>query len=108
MAAAAPQIIALRGEYDIYNQPALEDALAPACLMPQVIVDFSDVRYIDSTALSVLVRMRKERAKCGYEPARFAGLHRNLKLILRVSGLEHVWPQFDTVEDALGTVAKTA
>lgn len=108
MAIAAPSIITLRGEFDIHNQAALEQALAPAWHVRDVIIDFTGVPYIDSSALSVLIRMHKKRNSFGYEPARFAGLQRSLTLIFHVSGLEHVWPRFETVDDAVASFSKIA
>jgi anti-anti-sigma factor len=97
----APCIISLRGEFDIYNRAALEDALLPAYNAPNVVIDFSNVRYMDSTALAVLVRKRRRRAELGYPPAAFAGMSSNLAHILRISGLQDLWPACETLDEAI-------
>ena len=94
-------VITLRGDYDLYNKPALEDALAPAYRNPNVVIDFTNVRFLDSSALSVLVRKRNRRSTFGFPPARFAGVSENVQRILLISGLGNVWPQYKTVEEAL-------
>ena len=50
-------IIVLRGEHDLATVPLVEDALARARLAgPPVVVDLTDVAFIDSSIISVLVR----------------------------------------------------
>jgi anti-anti-sigma factor len=50
----------LTGEYDVVNCRELEDAIAEACLeSDNVVIDFTDVRYIDSAAISALLRCFK-------------------------------------------------
>ena len=49
-------IIVLRGEHDLATVPLVEDALARARLAGPVVVDLTDVAFIDSSIISVLVR----------------------------------------------------
>lgn len=96
-------VITLSGEYDLYNKSTLEDALNAGLDAQKLVIDFRKVRYMDSSGLSALVCMRKERAARGYPVERFAGLNTNLRMIVRISGLGEVWPQYDAVEDAVSS-----
>lgn len=97
----SPRVVKLHGEFDIYNKPALEEALLPVYEAREAVIDFSAVRYMDSTALSVLVLMHKRRMELGFPPACFAGVNESVALILRVSGLQQVWPQYPSTQEAL-------
>ena len=54
-------------EYDIGCKERLREGLARLAVVPNVVLDFTDVTYIDSTVLSELIRMHKVRAAKGYE-----------------------------------------
>lgn len=100
-----PFLIVLAGEYDIYNQDALVQQLLPAHDHRFVVIDFRDVRYIDSTALTVLVRMRKNRAAQGYPPAHLCGLRPSVRQIFEVTQLESMWPIFPSAYEAIAAFA---
>ena len=53
-------VVRLGGELDLYNAPQVREALAEATAdSPQrVVVDLSEVEFIDSTALGVLIEAR--------------------------------------------------
>lgn len=95
-----PQIISLSGEFDIHNVPKLEAVLRPTIQMPRVVVDFSGVRYFDSTAISVLIKIRKARAERGFVPKRFVGLNPSMRHVFKITQLDSIWPLFDDIESA--------
>lgn len=98
----SPLIIKLsEPEYHIYCRDRLAEALAAAQDKPFVVVDFSGVRYIDSTALSELILCRKRRAARGYPPKRFAGVSSAVRRVLTTTNLNTIWPMFDSVADAV-------
>lgn len=90
-------------EYDVYNTSVLSEALASTLDHREVIVDFKHVRHIDSTALGVLVGIRKRRAALGFPPMRFIGTSKAVRMILRVSSLDQIWPVYDTLEEAIAS-----
>src|ERR671936_629336 len=53
-------IVRLGGEIDLYNAPAVREALLAACSEgpERVVVDLSEVEFLDSTALGALVEAR--------------------------------------------------
>jgi anti-anti-sigma factor len=102
-AASEPMVIHLTGEYDISTSHTLAYALEPSYGAPNVVVDFSGVTYIDSTALSEMIRCRKRRAALAFPPKRFAGVNLQVRLILETTNLDKIWPIFDSVQEALAS-----
>jgi anti-sigma B factor antagonist len=94
-------VIKLGGELDLYNAPQVRDALTTACAdSPQrVVVDLSEVDFIDSTALGVLIEARtrvdNRRAFLLAAP----GLE--TRRALEISGLDRHFTVHDSVSEAL-------
>src|SRR5438045_8436187 len=57
-------VVSLAGELDLYNAEEVRSALLEACAAePEVlVVDLGEVRFIDSTALGVLIEARSRMA----------------------------------------------
>src|SRR5262249_61249236 len=53
-------VVSLAGELDLYNAQRLRETLLACCAErpDRLIVDLSDVKFIDSTALGVLIEAR--------------------------------------------------
>ena len=53
-------VVSLAGELDLYNAHAVREALIACCdeAPERLIVDLSEVKFIDSTALGVLIEAR--------------------------------------------------
>ena len=94
-------VVKLGGELDLYNAPTVRDALANACGdgAQRVVVDLSDVEFIDSTALGVLIeartRLNNRRAFLLAAP----GLE--TRRALEISGLDRHFALYDSVSEAL-------
>ena len=95
------RVVRLAGELDLYNAPAVRDALTQACAdgPRTVIVDLSEVEFIDSTALGVLIEARtKLPNRDGF---RLAGPGLETRRALQISGLDRHFSVHQTVEEAL-------
>jgi anti-sigma B factor antagonist len=96
-------VIALAGELDLYNAHVVRDALLQCCAEApeRLVVDLSEVKFIDSTALGVLIegrtRMSNRRAFLLAAP----GLE--TKRALEVSGLDRHFSVHDSVDEALSS-----
>jgi len=94
------------GEIDIATSPRLFDALLVAVgHSPRVVVDISDVTFVDSTGLNVLVSgLHHARGQHG-ELALVgpAGIVRNA---LHVTGLHRLFVIRDSVEEAASAIAR--
>jgi anti-sigma B factor antagonist len=96
-------IVSLAGELDLYNaeevRRALLDSLADGAEL--LVVDLSEVTFIDSTALGVLIEARSRMAvRSGF---RLAAPGLEVRRALEVSGLDRHFVVRDTVADAVGS-----
>jgi anti-sigma B factor antagonist len=96
-------IVSLAGELDLYNaeevRRALLDTLAEGAEL--LVVDLSEVTFIDSTALGVLIEARSRMAdRSGF---RLAAPGLEVRRALEVSGLDRHFVVRDTVADAVGS-----
>ena len=100
-AAGQARVIKLGGELDLYNAPQMREALFGACEdTPQrIVVDLSEVEFIDSTALGVLIearsRLNNRRAFLLAAP----GLE--TRRALEISGLDRHFGVHNSVSEAL-------
>jgi anti-sigma B factor antagonist len=65
-----------------------------------VILDLSEVEYMDSSALGVLLGLQRA-ARLNGGSLVLCGLHENLARILKITSLEGVFKIYRTVEEAL-------
>jgi anti-anti-sigma factor len=93
-------VVRLVGEIDLYNAAEVGTALdevardAPA----RVVVDLSEVEFVDSTALGTLIEARKQ---LGNGTLFLAAAGAQVRRALEVAGLIDHFPVRDTVDDAL-------
>jgi anti-sigma B factor antagonist len=94
-------IVQLAGELDLYNAPAVRDALlhANADNPGRVVVDLSEVEFIDSTALGVLIEARSRFAN--REAFLLASPGLETRRALEISGLDRHFAVHETVDSAL-------
>ena len=94
-------VVRLGGELDLYNAPAVREALMRACLdgPKKVVVDLSEVEFMDSTALGVLIEARTRMPnRNGFF---LAGPGLETRRALEISGLDRHFAVKATVEEAL-------
>lgn len=98
-------VVSLASELDLYNAEDVRAALLECCAEdPSVlVVDLAEVTFIDSTALGVLIEARSRLAE--RDAFRLAAPGLETRRALEVSGLDHHFSVFDTVDDALGSGA---
>lgn len=94
-------LIALEGELDLERAPSLKWALVDAvdAGYKQLVVDLTQVRFMDSTALSVLVGVNKS-LDIGARMA-IVCVNPNVLKIFELSGMDGAFAIFPTVERAL-------
>ncbi|MGH3655312.1 MAG: STAS domain-containing protein, partial [Micromonosporaceae bacterium] len=91
-------VIGLSGDLDLATAPELRTALLEALTeRDNIVVDMSDLRFLDSTGLGVLVRVHK-KAKALNGVVAFAAVPGNVVKILEVTCLDRVFPVYPTVE----------
>jgi anti-sigma B factor antagonist len=98
-------IIDLKGEVDLYTAPEFKQHLLKQIEggVTQIIVDFSDTTFIDSTTLGVLVGGVKRLRPVGGQLVLVCS-DRNIIKIFEITGLHRVFDIHNSREDALEAV----
>jgi anti-sigma B factor antagonist len=96
-------VVALAGELDLYNAHVVRDALLKcATEAPErLVVDLSAVKFIDSTALGVLIEARTRMANRRAFLLAAPGLE--TRRALEVSGLDRHFSVHDSLDEALSS-----
>ena len=99
-------VISLTGEVDLYTAPEFKQQLLDVIGEggKDIVVDFSDTTFIDSTTLGVLVggvkRLRAQEGRLSLVCS-----DRNITKIFEITGLDRVFPIHASREEALQAVA---
>jgi anti-sigma B factor antagonist len=95
-------VVRLAGELDLYNAPTVREALADALGRgpARLVVDLSEVTFVDSTALGTFVEAHSKVG--GGDRFALAAPGLEARRALEVSGLARHFAVFDTVESAVG------
>jgi anti-sigma B factor antagonist len=95
------RVVRLAGELDLYNAAVVRKTLVEACTdgPAKVVVDLSEVEFIDSTALGVLIEARTRLPnRKGFL---LAGPRLETRRALEISGLDRHFAVHDSVDEAL-------
>jgi len=71
----------------------------------KLLIDFSGVTFINSSAIGVMVSAHTSYSKRSWE-LKFCGINKNVHLVLAVTNLNRVFSICEQREDALGTFAQ--
>ena len=98
-AVGAWNVLSVAGELDMHTSAAMErlDALTVGDA-PKVAVDLSDVPFMDSSSLGLLVSNFKRLRERGGDLA-IVGVAGSPQKVLSITGIDHVIPMFDQVSD---------
>jgi anti-sigma B factor antagonist len=93
-------VVSLAGELDLYNANVVRDALLACCAESpdRLIVDLSAVKFIDSTALGVLIEARTRMPNRKGFLLAAPGLE--TRRALEISGLDRHFSVHESLEDA--------
>lgn len=99
-------VVAVSGEVDVYSAPALKEQFAELVRTgaSTLIVDLTDVAFLDSTGLGALVEARALTGDAGGSLPVVCTQDRILKLFT-ITGLDSVFTIHPTVVDALAAAA---
>jgi len=97
-------VVSLAGELDLYNANTVRETLLECCAESpeRLIVDLSAVRFIDSTALGVLIEARTRLANRRGFLLAAPGLE--TRRALEISGLDRHFSVHESLELALSAV----
>ena len=94
-------VVSLAGELDLYNAAAVREALLECCAEgpERLIVDLTNVNFIDSTALGVLIEARTRMSNRRGFLLAAPGLE--TRRALEISGLDRHFAVHDSLDAAL-------
>ena len=95
-------VIALAGEVDLYTAPEFKQQLLDVISQggKEVVVDFTDTTFIDSTTLGVLVGGVK-RLRSNDGQLSLVCSDRNITKIFEITGLDRVFTIYPTRQEAV-------
>ncbi len=98
-------VISLAGEVDLYTAPEFKQQLLEVIGQggKDVVVDFSDTTFIDSTTLGVLVGGVKRLRPNGGQLSLVCN-DRNITKIFEITGLDKVFPIYATRNEAVDEI----
>ena len=101
-------VVTVHGEIDVHTGPALRDHLLSAFAQGEgaVTVDLSQVSFLDSSGLGVLVTAHKRARSVGGE-LRIAACTPPVATIFQITALDRAFSVFPTLESALETPRET-
>ena len=100
-------VISLSGEVDLYTAPDFKQQLLKVIGQggKDVVIDFSNTTFIDSTTLGVLVggvkRLRPNGGRLSLVCA-----DRNITKIFEITGLDKVFPIYDSRDEAVAQIGQ--
>jgi anti-sigma B factor antagonist len=95
-------LVSVSGEIDLFTAERLQEGIDEAAAVGAgtVLLDLSDVGFIDSTALGVIVQETKRLEGRGHALILVTNDPRTVR-VLEVTGLDRVLPRRATLQDAL-------
>ncbi len=99
------EIVEVSGELEMHAAPELRAELQRVCAgeKPSVLIDLSQVSFIDSTGIGVLVGGLKRAREAGGALVLVCPVPR-LRRIFEITGLLQALPMYQTREEALGAL----
>ena len=99
-------MVAIRGDLDLFTAPRLHDALIGSIELGarHVVADLTEVSFIDSTALGVLIRAAKElRAAGGALDLVCPDV--DIRRLVQLTGLDSVFIVFASLPEAMSAAS---
>ncbi len=104
----AVPVVAVSGEVDVYSAPALRDGLTELLESgTSVVVDLTDVGFLDSTGLGALVAARTTAAE-HHASLPLVCTHQRILKLFTITGLDGVFRIHQNVPAALDELAGSA
>ncbi len=95
-------VMVFAGEYDIASKEQLRAELQLLVPVSDLVLDFTQVTYLDSTAVSEMIRMHRLRADHLYERETIVVHNENIQKLFDMLQLHEVFHLVGTLDEALG------
>lgn len=102
-------VIVFAGEYDIASKDRLRRELESLESESSLVIDFSEVTYVDSSCITELLRMNHARRAKGYETAAIVVKRGNaVRRIFEIADLPALFKVVETLDEAVKKNGETA
>lgn len=100
-------VFEITGEIDLYNSPQLRQQLTETINkgVKFILLDFSSVKYIDSSGLATLIEGLRKLNKVKGE-IKLCCMNKNIRDVFEVSRLEDIFAIYNSREEALNDFKK--
>lgn len=102
------QIIRLSGEYDLSRRAEVQKQLEAAREASRVVIDMSDVSYIDSSTLHAFADLRRERSVRDLPPCPLVITAPAVRRIFGITAFDQLWPIYNSIGEALSGIEDTS
>jgi anti-sigma B factor antagonist len=98
-------LIALSGDFDLHSGPEFERRVLEALWRgaDEILIDLTDVSFIDSTTIGILMRTRKRLAPIGGRVV-IVTADRNILRLFEITALDRMFEIYSNREEALADV----
>ena len=103
-----PCVVVFAGEYSVSVKSRLRSEMSRISTKPEVVLDFTEVTFIDSICVTELLRMQKRRSAAEYPRASIVINTPSLKRLFTVLNLDRVFNVVETLDDALPRNGETS
>jgi len=96
-------LIKISGDFDMINSNKIKNQILEKIsyrLCKDIIVDLTDLNYMDSSGLGVLIGLHKQ-CKLNGKKLKIFGLSKQLKELFVLTSLNKILNIYDTLEDAI-------
>jgi anti-sigma B factor antagonist len=93
-------VVSLEGEFDLSERTRLHEAFAKVRGAFDVIVDLTDVTYLDSTVVACLISLHRDRLKHKGRTL-VAGLRPSTSRLFKITGLSALFEMASTLTEAI-------
>jgi len=95
-------IVDIAGDLDLRGSPAFRKLLFEALTeSPKVVINLTEIRYIDSSGIAVMIEALKNSQKLNREFALF-GMNQRVREVFKLTRVLQLFQLFDTEDQALG------
>lgn len=96
-------VIVFAGEYDLACKDQLRDEFLSVQSEPSLVLDLSEVSYVDSSFVTQLLRLHQYRHASTFATETIVLRHPMLRRLFAVLGLQSTFRLVDTLDEAIGT-----
>lgn len=100
-------VLCLRGPLTMENVTSFQNAIRREENAEAVVVDLTEVPYVDSSGLGSLVSACVSRQKAGRRVA-LAGVNERVSRLFEITRVESLFLIFPTIEEAVDALSRTA